>query len=70
MRTFDDLEIEIKCPVCKKSITISSSDVGSTIKCKFCESDIFLKDSGFTNGVDEANKLMGKLDNSLKNLCK
>ncbi|MDD3395375.1 MAG: hypothetical protein PHG19_12155 [Anaerotignum sp.] len=65
MNFFDDTAFDIDCPECGKSIKISTDKVGGSVVCPHCKVTIELKDDGFTEGLDNANKA---IDDFLKNL--
>jgi len=70
MKTLDNLDIEMKCPNCKKTIVVNSSNIGKTVQCKFCRTNIKLEDNGFTDSKNKANKSIRDFEKSLKKLFK
>ena len=66
----DNIEMEMECPSCQKTIAVNSSDIGKTVKCEFCGQDILLEDGGFKESVAEANQLVDDFEKSLDKLFK
>lgn len=58
---------DFTCPKCKNKITASVNNVGGNIACPYCSQAINLQDTGFSQGINEANKA---IDNFVKNLNK
>jgi len=62
--------VNVNCPVCKRSITVSLKQVADEglVKCT-CGQEIQLKDSNGTNrkAIHDINKSFKDLENTLKN---
>ena len=62
------MQIEFNCPGCEKELTIDSSQLGTTIKCPFCESSIDLVDDGFLAGEQEINQAISNLEKKMSEI--
>ena len=40
-----DSEIEITCPNCDKDFSIDLNQIGNTVQCPFCKTNVELKDN-------------------------
>lgn len=60
---FDNEELTTECPNCKKPVTFTIKQIGSSITCRNCKSLIQLKDDGVKKGLAD-------LDKTIKNLFK
>ncbi len=67
---FKNSSFSFKCPKCGTNINVKVKSVGSMITCPFCNQNIELQDDGFSNGINEANKLVDKFNQDLKNMFK
>lgn len=63
MLNLDNEELSIKCPKCDTSIDFKVKQIGTSIICSNCKSEIHLEDDGFKKGLSD-------LDNTLKDLFK
>lgn len=61
MGLLDDVSIDIDCPVCKKNFEITLQEVGSTVQCPYCHTDIELKDNGLSNELENVESLIDNL---------
>ena len=61
--------VEVNCPECKRSITVSLKQIAAevSVKCS-CGQDIQLKDSNGTNrkAIHDINKSLKDLENTFK----
>lgn len=64
----DDFDFDINCPNCNRKLTIKPKQVGSTITCRYCHSEITLEDKNFKSGIKSANKAMDDFEKQLKKL--
>lgn len=61
----DSFDLDIECPNCEKPFTISTGQIGSSVKCPHCQEQIDLVDDGFSDKMKSAEK---QIDDMLKNL--
>lgn len=61
-----NFDMDVECPACKKPFTISSKDVGKTVKCPHCKEKIKLKDNGFSDGLQTAENEIGRMLDGFK----
>jgi len=61
MGLFDDISIDIECPVCNEKIDFLLQDVGSTIQCPHCHTDIELQDKGLSKKLEDAENMIDNL---------
>ena len=59
-----------KCPNCSTNISVKVKSVGSIITCPYCNKSIELQDDGFSKGINEANQILDKFGQDLKNMFK
>ena len=67
---FKNAKFDLECPKCKHKLSTSFQSVGGSITCPFCSQAITLQDSGFSNGVNQANKTLNQFTKDLKNIFK
>jgi len=68
---YGDAEIDIDCPSCEKSLTISLSQIGSSVTCPNCSVKIDLqKDENFDSSVEDTNKALSDLEKTLDSFGK
>jgi len=71
MMNFNSQKIEINCPECNRSISVTLQQIANqaTVKC-MCSQFIQLQDKNgsFKKGVNDMNKSMKDLENAFKKL--
>ncbi len=65
-----NFDIDFTCPNCHNSFKVSSSKIGSTINCNFCNKTIHLQDDGFSDGLNQVNKSIDDFTKNLKKMFK
>lgn len=68
---FGDSEIEINCPECNAKISITLNDVGKTIVCPKCSTEITLnKDNSFDESVKSVDESLKDFERTLEDFGK
>ena len=68
---FGDSTLDMNCPNCNSKVTFKIKDVGKTIKCKHCSTEITLsKDASYNKSVKSVDKSLKELEKTLKNFGK
>ena len=66
----NNFDFDLQCPNCHGTFKVSSNTVGSSINCQYCHQKIILQDSGFFDGIHNANLLLNNFTKDLKNKLK
>ena len=68
---FSDAKLDMDCPKCNSKVYFKLEDVGGTIKCTNCSTEIHLKkDDSYDKSVKSVDKSLKDLDDTLKNFGK
>ena len=56
----DNKEITTQCPKCKGTLKYKLKQIGTSILCPSCKSNILLSDNGFKKGITDLNNVIKK----------